>query len=85
MKTKIGDSGTYPNPVVEAGWSLWIENGVWFTAPSVDSDKFGGHDYDNGGYERGIRDCRCGCWMGSACSGGPVDPFGACPKNPLTK
>lgn len=84
MKTKIGDSGTYRNPEPSPGFSIWIENGVYFTAPTVDSGKFGGHDYDNGGYARGIRDCRCGCWMVSAASGGPVDPFGACPKNPLT-
>lgn len=42
-----------------------------------------GHNYPDGS---GTSDCTngCGCWMGSARSGGPngVDPFGPCPQAP---
>jgi hypothetical protein len=62
--------------------AVWCEWGIWYTAPIVDKNKFGGHAYDNGGYELGIRSCPCGCHMGSASSSGPVDPFGPCPENP---
>lgn len=65
------------------GFDVWIENGVWYIAPEVDPKRFGGHAYANGGYERGVRDCPCGCHMLSSSSGGPCDPFGACPENPL--
>lgn len=45
--------------------------------------EYGKHKYDAPG---GTSDCKygCGCWMGSARSGGPVglDPFGVCPGNP---
>jgi hypothetical protein len=70
------------NPKAEPGFSIWIEHGKWFTAPTVDSEKFGGHAYDGGGYEAGIRECICGCHMGGSSSSGPVDPFGPCPLNP---
>lgn len=63
--------------------AVWVEWGVWYTAPTVDKARFGGHAYDNGGYERGIRNCPCGCHMGSSSSSGPVDPWGPCPENPL--
>lgn len=66
------------------GWAAWIESGTWFTARKVDPKKFGKHAYDNGGYEQGIRECPCGCFMGSYSSSGPVDPWGPCPKNPKT-
>jgi len=79
-KTKIGDSAEIANPEPKDGFSIWMENGTWYTAPTV-SDDFDGHDYDNGGYERGVRDCKCGCFMLSTSSGGDVDPFGRCPEN----
>lgn len=84
MKTEIGSSSEHKDPKPKRGWSLWIENGVWFTSPKVSPRSFGKHDY-NGGYRKGIRDCRCGCFMLSSSSGGPVDPFGACPKNSKRK
>lgn len=46
----------------------------------------GGHDY---GEITHRKDCGfgCGAWMGSSRSGAPegIDPFGACPKNPVNK
>lgn len=65
-------------PKPEKGFSVWCEDGIWHTAPIVDPDHFGPHRYDitAGG------DCSCGCWMALSSSGGPVDPFGACPDNP---
>jgi hypothetical protein len=75
--------GGVPEPNEEH--SVWVENGEVYTAPTVDRSKFGGHDYDGGGYEKGVRDCKCGAYMLSASSAGPVDPFGACPMNPKTK
>ncbi len=80
-KRKLGDSSSTPNPEPEDGFSVWIESGVWYTAPTV-SDDFGGHSYDNGGFENGARDCECGCFMLGSSSGGEVDPFGQCPENP---
>ncbi len=80
MKTEIGRDCPQPKP--KRGYSIWIENGVWYSAPRVSAKKFGSHAYDNGGYEKGIRDCPCGCHMGGYTSGGPVDPFGPCPFNP---
>lgn len=62
------------------GWK--VESGIWYKSEEVDSTKFGGHAHDNGGYEKGVRDCFCGCYMGSYNSSGPVDPFGSCPNNP---
>ena len=45
--------------------------------------EYGEHKYSKGD---GRIECKhgCGCWAGSATSGGPtgLDPFGACPKNP---
>lgn len=67
----------------QKGYSYWIEWGNWYKCPIVDPTKFGGHDYDNGGYERGIHNCTCGCYMGESHSSGPCDPFGACPENPI--
>lgn len=61
----------------DEGWSLWAENGIWITAKTVSTGL--GHAYNNGGYEHGIRDCPCGCYMLSSSSAGPVDPFGDCP------
>lgn len=82
MKIEIGK---VIGPVsVPKGWAYWVEDGVWYKCRAVSPKKFGRHAYDNGGYERGIIECPCGCWMGRYNSGGPVDPFGCCPKNPLT-
>ncbi len=85
-KRKLGNSGEIPSPEPEDGFSVWIESGVWYIAPTVPDD-FGGHDYDNGGFEKGVRDCKCGCFMTRSSSGGEVDPFGRCPENlkPTTK
>lgn len=83
MKTKINQPQNWSKDNrVEDGYARWVENGVWYQAPVVDPQKYGGHDYDNGGFDRGIRDCACGCRMDLSSSGGPVDPFGACPMNP---
>lgn len=83
-KEELGTSDVIGNhPKAKEGYSLWIENGMWCSAPIVDPSKFGEHAYGNGGYEMGIRDCPCGCFMLSSSSGGPVDPYGKCPKNPI--
>lgn len=81
-KTEIGPSDVFRNPKPKRGWSVWIESGVWFTAPTVNPRKFGRHDWENGMWEKGVRNCRCGCYMGSYSSAGPVDPSGACPAKP---
>lgn len=83
-KKKLGKTSDFGGgvPDVEKGHSIWVENGVVCTAPTVDRARFGGHAYDNGGYEKGIRDCSCGAYMLSSSSAGPVDPFGPCPLNP---
>ena len=80
MKEQITNPADIRNP--EKGFSTWIENGQWFKAPTVDKKKFGKHDYfKKGEYERGVRKCKCGCFMGGFSSDGPVDPFGPCPEN----
>ncbi len=83
-KKKLGNTSDFGGgvPDAEEGQTVWVENGVVYTSPTVDPNKFGGHAYDNGGYESGIRDCPCGAYMLSSSSGGPVDPFGPCPLNP---
>lgn len=60
----------------------WVEDGERKSAPIVDPAKFGPHQYSDHDY---TSDCLfgCGCWAGPVRSGGPVYPFGACPKNPL--
>lgn len=57
----------------------WTEGGERRTARRVDPNTHGPHLYD----ENGTSDCAygCGCWAGPSRSGGPVNPFGACPKN----
>lgn len=80
-KTEIGSSSIHKSPKAKRGWSLWIENGVWFTAPTVKKTLFGSHRYD---YGDGTGHCDCGCYMGGCSSSGPVDPFGKCPLNPKT-
>jgi hypothetical protein len=64
----------------DEGHDVWHEHGGIRHAPRVDPKKFGSHDY---GKDHKTSDCghKCGCWMGPAASGGPVNPFGACPKN----
>jgi len=81
-KVEIGPSDVYKSPKPKRGYAVWIENGVWFTAPKVSPRKFGQHAYAGKAFDFGIRDCPCGCYMLSASSAGPCDPFGACPKNP---
>ena len=83
-KIRLGGSGEIPYPQPKDGFSIWIESGIWYTAPTVSED-FGGHDYDNGGFEGGVRDCKCGCFMTEFSSGGDVDPFGGCPENKKPK
>ena len=57
--------------------SWWYENNGLHHAPTVDGSQYGNHDY--GPTEMG--ECKCGCWMGQARSGGPTDPFGPCLMN----
>jgi len=83
-KIRLGNSGEISYPQPQDGFSVWMESGVWYTAKIV-SDDFGGHDYDNGGYDQGVRDCKCGCFMTAFSSGGSVDPFGKCPENKKPK
>ena len=61
--------------------ATWAEYDGQHTAPKVDANKFGSHHYPG---DEGTSDCshNCGCWMGPARSGGPVDPLGPCPANP---
>lgn len=68
-------------PKPKRGYAIWIEWGKWYTAKKVNPKKFGEHAYA-GGY--GLGHCDCGCEMGQSSSSGPVDPFGACPLNPLS-
>jgi len=73
-----------PEPPISPGHDAWHEYTGRKTALIVDPDKFGAHNY---GDEDGTSDCEygCGCWMGPCRSGGPVNPFGACPENPISK
>lgn len=63
------------------GHDVWVENGDVKHAPRIPAEVFGPHSYA----EDGTSDCGygCGCWMGSSSSGGPVNPFGCCPHNPI--
>jgi hypothetical protein len=82
-KTSLG-RGRLPIPRPRPGWSIWVESGEWFTAPTVDPQQFGAHAYAGEAFAK-VRDCPCGCWMLASSSGGPVDPFGACPLNPMVQ
>jgi hypothetical protein len=64
------------------GHDVWVEHGKVKHCPHIPTELFGQHDY--GDYE-GTSNCKngCGCWAGPSSSGGPVDPFGACPHNPI--
>ena len=65
----------------DQGHDVWYEYSGMKHAKTVDQTKFGPHKYAD---HDGTSDCQygCGCWMGPSRSGGPVNPFGACPKNP---
>ena len=62
------------------GHAIWYENDGLHHSAKVPSELFGPHEYDRPGTPY----CRhgCGCWVGDARSGGSVDPFGPCPRNP---
>jgi|CXWL01.1.fsa_nt_gi hypothetical protein len=82
-KTKFADGSERNLPKPKRGYDIWIEDGTWYTARKISTKNFGGHSYDNGGFKRGERFCTCGCFMGGWSSDGPVNPFGACPLNPI--
>lgn len=79
-KRRIGPAT--PHVKKRVGWALWLENGVYFEAPEVDSAVFGEHVYMDKGKWNGRHKCACGCEMWSSEAFGPVSPFGACPSNP---
>jgi hypothetical protein len=79
-RQSFGSSAEKTHPTPPPGFSLWIEDGNWFIAPTVDPAKFGPHDYN--ARRNWVGDCTCGCYMGRESSSGPCDPFGACPENP---
>ena len=64
------------------GHTVWYEYSGIKHAPVVDKAKFGNHRFAD---HDGTSDCKygCGCWMGPSRSGGPVDPGGRCPNNPI--
>lgn len=66
----------------KAGHAVWIEDGDVKHSYRVPPELFGPHNYP---YYGGTSDCShgCGCWSGQSRSGGPVDPAGPCPKNPI--
>lgn len=47
--------------------------------------EYGEHKYPNDPHHTSNCEHGCGCWAGSARSGGPLglDPFGKCPNNPV--
>ena len=67
-----------PGHQPQSGWSVSVDWGKWYTAPSVNGQQFGPHRYG----QHGTGPCACGCSMSVSSSSGPVDPFGACPANP---
>jgi len=75
----LGPSDKFKREDAKPGYSVWIEYGIYYQAPTVDPNKFGPHDYEIG---YGTGTCECGCYMGSSSSSGDCDPFGACPENP---
>ncbi len=82
-KKEIGPSDQPVKP--KPGFSVWIECGVWYTAPKLLKKDFGPHTFNMPhAFDDGVRDCPCGCWILSSSSGGPIDPFGPCPLNPIT-
>ena len=86
-KNRLPPIGTQPNktdrpPGILERHDYWYECGTKH-AKYVDPVHFGPHRYTSVCYD-GTSDCfhGCGCWMGPYRSGGPVNPFGACPNNP---
>ena len=79
-KTRLRESKAHERELRRQNLAEWVEDGVHKTAPRVDPKVYGSHKYE----EDGTSDCAygCGCWMGPARSGGPIDPFGPCPCNP---
>jgi len=59
----------------------YIEDGKR-KASRVDPAKFGEHKYRGAPHYTSDCEYECGCWAGPHRSGGPVNPFGPCPKNP---
>lgn len=82
IATKVTAAKAEESKWQKIGHAVWHEYGGMKHAPRVDPKKFGAHSYAE--EEERTSDCKylCGCWMGSCSSGGPVNPFGACPKNP---
>lgn len=68
----------------ECGTRWYIEDGD-LKHSYVDPDKFGLHDYPAKPHRTSNCTYGCGCWAGPVRSGGPVDPFGPCPRNPIAK
>lgn len=66
---------------MEVEMDHWPEMSGPKTAPLVDPEKFGPHHYPDYGSSSSCV-YGCGCWMGESRSSGPVNPHGACPKNP---
>ena len=64
------------------GHSVWYENGEVCHAEKIPETLFGPHGYTHDG----TSDCShgCGCWAGPTRSGGPVNPLGPCPLNPIS-
>jgi len=65
------------------GHAVWVEGGKVRHAEKVPATLFGPHGYT----KDGTSDCShgCGCWAGPSRSGGPVDPLGPCPQNPISR
>jgi len=81
LKIMRRNTEKHKQELLKQNLSEWAEDDGMKTCERVDPKKFGPHKYQ----EEGTSDCAygCGCWMGSCRSGGKVDPFGMCPKNPL--
>ena len=64
------------------GHAVWVEGGKVKHAEKIPKTLFGPHGY----VDDGTSDCSfgCGCWAGVCRSGGPVDPLGPCPLNPIS-
>lgn len=62
---------------------VWVEDGKVCHAPRLSPELFGPHHFG----KLGTSNCSygCGCWFGPYRSGGPVSPFGPCPRNPKAK
>jgi len=80
---KLTDEQEKIKKLESKGFAVWFEDGNLKYAKKINPKEFGRHQYDSGH----TSDCAygCGCWMGSFRSGGRVDPFGACPNNPIKR